>query len=450
MAGLRWPRHVGGNSGHGGNRRDRPPPMPSADSPGAVPARASPPRAPLDRAAAAAHRPVVDADRRAAPRRGCGRRRRAERRTRTQHRHAGNPAIRAATATSTAASPATRRACCRPPPARASRSTSARPTTTRLAQWRPSSSRRAGDLAVLDLPHAEHRGHLLPELGAQRPPRHAPHHQHDVHDRPRRRQLHGVPRLRHRHDADIIGNLPGASKAYMPRAPVAPENANLGRSIPREHAGAGRHALLQLHARSDILREFWMNIYYVPKDAGHRARRNQIRGMGGFGWTSRRSRPARDMVYQYECPITATAASSRCSATTTRTACASPRHPAREAASARRSSRCTTTTTRRSSVRQHHREPDVLANARRARSRASSRSSAGDVLEWECHVINDSQRPRCATRTRWRPARCATCGASRSGPVINCVLLSRLPFLTAPRQRDVGWRTCRASPRSNT
>jgi hypothetical protein len=100
----------------------------------------------------------------------------------------------------------------------------------------------------------------------------------------------------------VIRSIPGASKPYMPRGHVAPENKHIGNTIPA-------HALVQadMHYYNftdhDILREFWMNVYYVDK-AEVQEESLQIRGMGGFGWNQEPIPPGTDNVYSYECPIT--------------------------------------------------------------------------------------------------------------------------------------------------
>jgi hypothetical protein len=102
---------------------------------------------------------------------------------------------------------------------------------------------------------------------------------------------------------DVVDTLPGASRAYMERGTVAPENVQVGRKI-----GAHAPSQADMHyfnfTDADILREFWINIYFVPKEQ-IKVESKQIRGMGGVGWTSNPIAPGTDMVYQYSCPITA-------------------------------------------------------------------------------------------------------------------------------------------------
>jgi hypothetical protein len=98
-----------------------------------------------------------------------------------------------------------------------------------------------------------------------------------------------------------IGALPGASRPYMPRTKVAPEYAHVGRTI-------AANALVQADMHyfnftdKDILREFWINVYYAPEGAVTEYAKG-IRGLGGFGWNQNPIEPGTDMVYKYECPI---------------------------------------------------------------------------------------------------------------------------------------------------
>ena len=98
-----------------------------------------------------------------------------------------------------------------------------------------------------------------------------------------------------------IGALPGASKPYMPRDVVAPEYAHVGAMIPA-------HALAQADMHyfnftdHDIVREFWLNVYYVDPSEVHETGR-QIAALGGFSWNNNPIPPNTDQVYRYSCPI---------------------------------------------------------------------------------------------------------------------------------------------------
>jgi hypothetical protein len=52
----------------------------------------------------------------------------------------------------------------------------------------------------------------------------------------------------------------------------------------------------------DILREFWVNIYYA-KDEDITVNASQIAGLGGFSWNKEPIQPGTDKVYQYSCPV---------------------------------------------------------------------------------------------------------------------------------------------------
>ncbi|MGD8860336.1 MAG: hypothetical protein PVI30_10000 [Myxococcales bacterium] len=108
-------------------------------------------------------------------------------------------------------------------------------------------------------------------------------------------------------NADSIGNLPGASRPYMPMRPAAPENANLGRSIPPNTPSQADMHYFNF-GDGDLLREFWLNVYYIPEEEVEE-QANQIRGMGGLSWFNfplpgySPIQPGTDEVYEYSCPI---------------------------------------------------------------------------------------------------------------------------------------------------
>jgi hypothetical protein len=98
-----------------------------------------------------------------------------------------------------------------------------------------------------------------------------------------------------------VGSLPGASKAYMPRGKLAPEYAHVGSRLPAD-------ALLQADMHyfnftdQDILREVWINLYFAEPDAVTEYS-TVIRGFGGLSWNNEPIQPGTDQVYKYECPI---------------------------------------------------------------------------------------------------------------------------------------------------
>jgi hypothetical protein len=98
------------------------------------------------------------------------------------------------------------------------------------------------------------------------------------------------------------GSLPGASKAYMARSEVAPEYAHVGQVLK---AGALLQADMHYFnfTDEDIVREVWLNLYFPPQDANITDFTNVIRGFGGLGWNREPIQPGTDKVYKYECPI---------------------------------------------------------------------------------------------------------------------------------------------------
>jgi hypothetical protein len=98
-----------------------------------------------------------------------------------------------------------------------------------------------------------------------------------------------------------VGTLPGASKPYMARGTVAPEYAHVGRLVPAQTTfQADMH--YYNFTNEDIIREFWLNIYFVD-DAEITEEAQQIRGFGGLSWNSKPIQPGTDEVYKYSCPI---------------------------------------------------------------------------------------------------------------------------------------------------
>jgi len=101
--------------------------------------------------------------------------------------------------------------------------------------------------------------------------------------------------------ASSLGSLPGASKPYMPRLSVAPEYANVGRKIPA-HARMSSDLHYYNFTDHDIVREYWLNIYFAkPEEITQDA--NQIAALGGLGWNRNPIMPGTDKVYSYQCPI---------------------------------------------------------------------------------------------------------------------------------------------------
>ena len=102
-------------------------------------------------------------------------------------------------------------------------------------------------------------------------------------------------------NSNIIDNLPGASKPYMPRMPIAPENAHIGREIgPNTPSQADMHNFNPTD--KDTLREFWMNIYYAD-ESEVTDKAEQIRVFGGLSWLYAPIAIGTDKTYTYSCPI---------------------------------------------------------------------------------------------------------------------------------------------------
>jgi hypothetical protein len=219
---------------------------------------------------------------------------------------------------------------------------------------------------------------------------------------------------------DLLGNLPGASKAFMPRTIVAPENAKIGRSIgPKTPSQADMHYFN--FTQSDLLREFWMNIYFVPKESVEQEA-TQIRAMGGLSWTVLPIAPGTDNVYKYECPITA---DGRILALLGHYHA----HGKRFTAHIRRAGGT------REKVFEMYDYLDpatfpfntVVQNPMFTNSTAGAVSGilnvkAGDVMEWECHIINDSQVGLTYTNEVKTGEMCNLWGSSYGIMPLNCVL----------------------------
>jgi len=99
-----------------------------------------------------------------------------------------------------------------------------------------------------------------------------------------------------------VMSLEGASKPFMPRVAVAPENEGLGTPVPANLQGQ-----FDMHyfntGDEDLLREFWMNLYYKDPATVTETPRG-IRGMGGLSWQGFAAIPANsENTYTYDCPV---------------------------------------------------------------------------------------------------------------------------------------------------
>jgi hypothetical protein len=221
---------------------------------------------------------------------------------------------------------------------------------------------------------------------------------------------------------DIIDNLPGASKAYMPLEPIAPENANLGRMIPPRAASQADMHYFNF-TEEDILREFWLNIYYIPKDQVQEQAK-QIRGMGGVGWAIT---PGTDHVYQYSAPISANGRIIQLLGHY-------HAHGKRFSAWIKRASG------ERLKVFEmyDYADPQIFHYNSTSQNPTFSDAAAGaytgilevaagDTIQWECHIINDSSVTLTYSNEVMTGEMCNLWGAS-VGPVINSVLIFETPF----------------------
>ena len=175
--------------------------------------------------------------------------------------------------------------------------------------------------------------------------------------------------------------------------------------------------------QEDILREFWMNIYYVPKEQVQDEAR-QIRGMGGVGWSIT---PGTDHVYQYSAPISQAGRIIQLLGHY-------HAHGKRFTAWVKRASG------ERLKVFEMYDYLDpqifnynsITENPDFSEAAAGATSgildvAAGDTLQWECHIINDSQVTLSYTNEVKTGEMCNLWGAS-VGPVINSVLIFETPF----------------------
>ena len=188
-----------------------------------------------------------------------------------------------------------------------------------------------------------------------------------------------------------VGGLPGAGRAYVARQPIAPENEKLGSFV-----AANTPAEADMHyfnfTEDDILREFWLNVYYIDADEVEDTVK-VVRGMGGLSWTAAPIAPGTDQVYRYECPFSA-------DGRLIGIAGHYHAHGVRETAHIRRADGTRfpifemydyndQATFAFDSITDN---PEFTGEADFGHT-GMLEVSAGDVLEWECHIINDSDVP---------------------------------------------------------
>jgi hypothetical protein len=223
-------------------------------------------------------------------------------------------------------------------------------------------------------------------------------------------------------NGDIIDNLPGASKAYMPRTGVAPENIHIGRKIPpNTPSQADMH--YYNFTDKDLVREFWMNIYYAKaEDITMEAQ--QIRAMGGLSWQGPLGIPPRaDMTYPYECPISG---DGRIISLLGHY----HSHGKKFTASIRRKA---TNMVEKVFEMYDYLDPAQFEYNTVDKNPAFSASAAGaasgllevktgDVLLWDCHIVNDSDVTLTYTNEVKTGEMCNLWGESLGIQPVNCVV----------------------------
>jgi hypothetical protein len=221
-------------------------------------------------------------------------------------------------------------------------------------------------------------------------------------------------------NGNIIDNLPGASKAYMPRGIIAPENKDIGRKIPPKAAAQADMHYFNFTDKP-IIREFWMNIYFAKGDEIKREAQ-QIRAMGGLRWSVLPIAPGSDMTYKFECPITG---DGRILALLGHY----HSHGKKFTASIRR----TSGEVQKVFEMYDYLDPamfeydSVSKNPMFTDKAAGALSGmldvkAGDTLLWDCHIINDGDVGLTYTNEVKTGEMCNLWGSSLGIPALNCVI----------------------------
>jgi hypothetical protein len=220
-------------------------------------------------------------------------------------------------------------------------------------------------------------------------------------------------------NTNILGDLPSALKAYTPRGTVAPENAHIGRKV-----GAHTPAQADMHfanvSHADSLREMWLNIYFVDK-AAITERSTLIRGMGGISWVVLPIAAHSESVYAYSCPIDADGRIMRLGGYY-------HSHGERFSAYVRHGSGP------RIKVFEMHDYEEapvfqydsittnpLFSNVASGALSGVLNVKSGDTLDWECHIVNDSDVALTYSNEIETGEMCNLSGES-VGPLLNCVL----------------------------
>lgn len=216
-----------------------------------------------------------------------------------------------------------------------------------------------------------------------------------------------------------IGSLPAAGKPYMPRQRVAPENAGVGRFLAAHQSSEADMHYFNF-TEGKVLREFWLNLYYIPKDKVTEEGL-EVRGMGGLSWAVLPIVPGTDQVYKYECPIGS-------DGRITGLAGHYHKHGKRQTVSIRRANGM-----RENLFEMYHYDnaamfafDSISTNSPITAGEDGAVSGpldvfAGDVLEWECHIVNDDTFGLTYSNNVETGEMCNVFGVS-IGPEINCVL----------------------------
>lgn len=218
-----------------------------------------------------------------------------------------------------------------------------------------------------------------------------------------------------------IGGLPGASKAFMPRGPVAPENATLGAPVQGGNVQGQADTHYFNVTDAPLLREFWMNLYYIDSALVTEEAKG-IRGMGGLSWTFSPIPARSQRVYNYTC-----AAEGNAPGRIVMLLGHTHAHGVRETAWVH-------TGGERIKVFEQfdYRDPkifyynSVTDNPDFAPQVAGAATgiidvNPGDVLEWECDVNNDSDVALTYTNEVFEGEMCNIWGSS-VGLEFNCVI----------------------------
>jgi hypothetical protein len=225
--------------------------------------------------------------------------------------------------------------------------------------------------------------------------------------------------------ADTSGGdmpIPGASKPYMPRPPLAPENVGLGDVLP-----ANMNCQADMHyfnfTQAPVLKEFWLNLYTIPEEEVTQ-RAEQIRGMGGLiSWLLGGIPPGTDMVYQYQCPVgTPTGDNPRITQLLGHYHAHGVRFTAwlNEMKVFEMFDYSEPKIFHYNSVTQN---PDFAPDLMQAGATSGPLPlAAGDVLKWECHIVNDSSVTLRYTNEVETGEMCNLWGGSVDVPKIDCTL----------------------------